>query len=174
MTHSEIISNGKVTLRPKQMSDAENDYRWRKDPTLNALDGSRPLNISFDEFKLLYQQELESPNPDVRGFSIETLYKQHIGSCSCYNIDVVQREAEVGIVIGEPPFWGQHYGRDALLVLLSFAFGTLWLNRAYLHTRINNVRAKRCFTGLGFKYVKEIWLRDYRFVQMEIYRDELK
>ena len=44
------IKGSKRNLRSKKIEDAEQDYEWRADPELSALDATVPINISLREY----------------------------------------------------------------------------------------------------------------------------
>ena len=49
-----LIEGKRVILRAKQIEDLENDYTWRVDEELARLDATRPLQMSFQEYKTYY------------------------------------------------------------------------------------------------------------------------
>jgi RimJ/RimL family protein N-acetyltransferase len=168
-----VVAEGRlVRLREKRPEDVVNDYAWRTDPELAAFDATYPLAISFKQFKAEYEFELNNPGLNRRRFAIETLDGEHIGNCSYFNVDEVQKQAEVGIQIGNRAYWGRHYGRDALKALLKHIFTTTDLERVYLHTLDWNIRAQRCFAACGFRECRRFTQGRYRFVMMEIRRQE--
>ena len=46
---SVIASGARVDLRVKRLSDAPNDYAWRRDPVLARYDAARPTNLTYEE-----------------------------------------------------------------------------------------------------------------------------
>jgi GNAT superfamily N-acetyltransferase len=58
--------------------------------------------------------------------------------------------ATLGIMIGDRAYWGRGYGRDAVRVLLSYAFHYLGARRIVLTTHARNERALRCYRACGF------------------------
>ena len=61
-----------------------------------------------------------------------------------------QRNAWIGIGLGEREYWGQGYGTDAMRVLLRFAFTELNLERVTLNVFAYNERAQRSYLKAGF------------------------
>lgn len=167
-----VIEGRLVRLREKRPEDVVNDYAWRTDPELAAFDATYPLAISFKQFKAEYEFELKNPTLNRRRFAIETLDGEHIGNCSYFNVDEFNRQAEVGIQIGNRAYWGRGYGRDALKALLKHIFATTDIERVYLHTLDWNIRAQRCFAACGFRECRRFAQGRYRFVMMEIHRQE--
>ena len=170
MSEDVLIKGQKVILREKNVEDAEDDYRWRTDEELAKLDATRPINMSFSDFRSYIEEEIRSPSPRSKRLAIDTHDGKHIGNCMYYDIDVKEGEAEVGIMIGERSYWSREYGADSLRTLLNHIFSTTTLTRLYLHTLEWNHRARRCFTKSGFIEIKKVKRNRKEFVLMEIWR----
>ena len=91
-----------------------------------------------------------------------------------YDIDIINQEAEVGIMIGDKNFWDRGYGWDALTTLVNYIFGFTNINKLYLHTLMTNKRAQNSFKKVGFSKVKEIRKEGMNFILMEIRKDSNK
>jgi RimJ/RimL family protein N-acetyltransferase len=74
-----------------------------------------------------------------------------IGNCGLHDVDLKNRSAVFGIVIGDKNYWSQGYGTDATLTLLRFAFEQIGLNRVELFVYDFNPRAQRAYEKAGFK-----------------------
>ncbi len=162
----------KVRLREKQMEDAEQDYIWRSDAELAKLDAAYPLSMSFERYLKIFQDQLRYPTPGSHHFSTETLDGKYIGNCMYYDLDSVNREAELGIVIGDRDYWSNSYGFDAVTTLLEYIFGEKNLKRVYLHTLEWNERAQRSFAKSGFTPVKMVRRMSQDFLLMEVLRED--
>ncbi len=166
-----MIRGQKVMLRDKRLEDALQDYAWKTDPELARLDATIPLQVPFQTYFLTYAEDLDR-GADTRGrvFAIETLEGQHIGNCSFYNVDRARKEAEVGILIGNPAYWEGGYGTDAVKALLEYVFRQEGFGRVYLHTLAWNIRAQRCFRKCGFSECGRVIRSGYDFLLMEMKR----
>ncbi len=167
-------SPGRIFLRPKQLGDAIDDYRWRKDPLLAHLDATTPINLSFDEYLSSYREELERPGAGYYHFAIETHDGRHIGNCMLYDIDEDKREAQLGILIGERDYWDRGYGQEAVDELLKQGFEMARIWRVYLNTLRDNFRAQKCFERCGFKNCGTSYHNGYDFVVMETFRQPIE
>ncbi len=85
-----------------------------------------------------------------------------------YDIDPIEKEAEIGIIIGDKMFLGKGYGTDALLTLTSHIFNTTNIILLYLHTLTTNNRARKSFKKAGFKEVGPIRKEGMNFIKMEL------
>ena len=166
------LQGARVVLRDKKLEDAEQDYIWRCDPELARLDAAYPLNMTFDRFLKIFEDQLKYPTPGSHHFATETLDGKFIGNTMYYDLDSVNMEAELGIVLGDRDYWGNAYGYDAVTTLLEYMFTEKKLRRVYLHTLEWNKRAHGCFAKCGFVPVKPVRRLSHDFILMEVYRDD--
>ncbi len=166
------LRGAKIVLRDKRLEDAEQDYIWRSDPELARLDAAYPLTMSFERYLKIFQDQLRYPTPGSHHFSTDTVGGKFIGNCMYYDLDSVNREAELGIVIGDREYWGNAYGYDAVTTLLDYMFAEKKLKRVYLHTLAWNTRAQRCFEKSGFNPLKKVRRLSQDFILMEVLRED--
>jgi RimJ/RimL family protein N-acetyltransferase len=168
----DVVASGRlVRLRRKRLSDAEDDYDWRRDPELARYDAASPLRSSFAEFLQSFQDELRVPSPFRRVFAVDDYDGEHIGNVMYYNIDERKGEAELGITIGRKHYWGQGYGSDIVRTFLAYLFGPCNMTRIYLNTLDWNVRAQRAFRKAGFRPCGTNRRGLHSFVTMECKRE---
>ena len=160
----------RVLLRDKRLEDAEFDYIWRSDPELARLDAAYPLTMNYDRYLKIFQDQVRYPTPGSHHFGIEVAAGKFIGNCMYYDLDSVNREAELGIVIGDRDYWSGAYGYDAVVTLLEFMFSIRNLKRVYLHTLQWNDRAQKCFARCGFTPVRDVRRMGQDFLLMEVLR----
>ncbi len=159
-------------LRSKSMEDAEDDYKWRTDPELAALDAALPLVVSLREYLRYHRDDLDYPSPWSVRLAIDTLDGRHIGNCMYYDIDAERKQAELGIMIGDRAYWGKGYGSDAIKALLGHIFTETPIEHVYLHTLAHNARAQRAFGKAGFRAAADVRRDGYDFMRMEILRED--
>jgi len=165
------LQGARVILRDKRVEDAEQDYIWRSDPELARLDAAYPLTMSYERYLKIFEDRLRYPTPGSHHFSTETLDGKFIGNCMYYDLDSVNRQAELGIVIGDRDYWSNSYGYDTVTTLLDYMFTEKELKRVYLHTLEWNHRAQRCFQKSGFNPVKPVRRMSQDFLLMEVLRE---
>ncbi len=176
-----IIWGNHVGLRPfgEPISDEEaaRVYRWSRDAELLRLSGGEPTELTQEEFR----EQLRGDHQDLfdhrRAFFILTHAHELIGRIGCFAIDWTRRDGELGIVIGEPAFWGKGIGRAAVTLLLRHLFETTLLDRIYLFTYPENIRAQSCFAACGFRSLGttrrfSVERGEHDGVEMEITRQE--
>ncbi len=143
-----------VGLRPFEdvLTDAEIErvYDWSRDQDVLRWSGGTPTELTLEEFRDRLRSDRRYAPSDRRVFFIVTRGGELIGRTGCFAIDWELKQAELGIVIGEPAYWGQGYGRDAVRTLLRHLFKTTQLESIHLYTFADNVRAQHCFAACGF------------------------
>ena len=162
----------RVILRDKQIEDSELDYRWRSDPELAKLDAAYPLTMNYDRYVKMFEDQLKYPSPGSHHYGIEVAGSKLIGNCMYYDLDSVNKEAELGIVIGDREYWSGSYGFDAVVTLLEHMFVVRDLKRVYLHTLEWNDRAQSCFSRCGFNPVRNVRRMGHDFILMEVLRTD--
>lgn len=167
-----MITDTRIRLRFKRLSDAKDDYTWQTDPELARLDAAVPLDMSYQQYLAEYTFELCYPSLHRHEFGIDTPDGIHIGNCVYYNVNQVESKTELGIMIGNRNYWNQGYGVEAVKALLNYIFTKTKLERVYLTTLNWNIRAQKCFRKCGFKDCGQMSRDSYTFLLMAIHRDE--
>jgi RimJ/RimL family protein N-acetyltransferase len=167
-----MITGSKVILREKKITDARNDYKWQIDPDLTRLDAAPLLVTSFAQYLLDYTNEMSYFSSRRYRFSIDTIYGEHIGNCSYYNIDKTRGKTELGIMIGNRHYWDKGYGTDTVNTLVNHIFRQSKLKRIYLKTLTSNKRAQKCFQKCGFSRYRRLANDGLSFILMEIHRHQ--
>jgi RimJ/RimL family protein N-acetyltransferase len=162
----------KVRIREKREEDIRNEYAWRVDPELSRLDATRPLTMSYEDFFRYSREEMKFPNYRSKRLAVDTLEGLHIGNIMYYDLNRRDRQAELGVMIGDKEYWGNGYGTDTVNILLRHLFATMELDRVYLHTLSWNYRAQASFNKSGFKSVRNVKRGGQDFILMEVLRTE--
>jgi RimJ/RimL family protein N-acetyltransferase len=163
------IKGKMIVIRPKTLADAEHDYKWTVDPELSALDAMIPSEMSYREFCREYQNWLKHPYEGRVTFGVDTPEGKHIANCVYYNIDDINRETEIGIMIGDRDYWNKGYGADIISTLIDYIFTTLKFKRVYLKTLEDNFRAQKCFENCGLTVFGHREMDGYQFLLMDLY-----
>jgi RimJ/RimL family protein N-acetyltransferase len=165
-----MITGEIVRLRPVEREDLPRFVRWFSDPEVRRhLLIYLPPSLAQEEQWFERLQERLARNEDVV-LAIETLEGVHIGNIGLHRINWKDRNAELGIVIGEKDYWNQGYGTDAIRTLLRLAFTEMNLHRVSLRVDDDNTRGIRCYEKCGFQ--REGRLREVIFREGR-YRDQL-
>lgn len=167
-----MVTEKRIKLRQKKLSDAIEDYSWQIDPELSALDAALTLSISYQQYLAEYMFELRYPSANRFEFAIDTLNGEHIGNCVYYNVDTDENKAELGIMIGNRDYWDKGYGAEAVNTLLDYIFAKTSLRKIYLTTLVWNIRAQKCFKRCGFVECGQVHRDGSTFLVMVINSEE--
>jgi RimJ/RimL family protein N-acetyltransferase len=111
--------------------------------------GDPPIPQSLERLQAEYDQDAAKGGRDATRFAIEA-NGQFIGQCALFNTNHTAQTCELGITIGDKAYWGQGYGRDALRLLLEYAFRYQNYRKVWLQVHAKNERAVRAYQSCGF------------------------
>jgi len=154
-----VIVGKRITLRAWEKSDLEAFTRWFNDSEVTIYLGNACPSLSLAEESKYMDENIGRP------YTYSIMLNENstlIGNCDLHNINMRDRTAELGIVIGEKVYWNQGYGREAISMLLEIGFDHLGLNRIGLFLVSINNRGYRCYLASGFK--EEGRLRQKSFI----------
>ena len=143
------LETDRLMLRPWRESDAEECYKYAKDPRIGPMCGWSMHTSVGDSRRII--REVLSVSETYAVVLKET--KMPIGSIGLHRRDLAERddEAELGYWIGVP-CWGRGFASEAARELLRHAFEDLDLRRVWCGYYAGNERSKRVSEKLGFKY----------------------
>ncbi|MBI5369516.1 MAG: GNAT family N-acetyltransferase [Planctomycetes bacterium] len=139
----------RVYLRPIELEDVPRLARWVNDPEVHeGLSVLYPKNLERERAWVegLYQRPEE-----VVFLIVAREGEVPIGSCGLHQIQLANRKAVFGILIGEKAYWNQGYGSEALHLIAEYGFNSLNLHRIELSVYEYNARAIRCYQKAGFR-----------------------
>ena len=153
--------NGKrVNLRGLTESDAAAIFAIFGDPEVIRYWSSPPLTDIAAATELVKDTQ--------RGFEDRSLFEwgtavtdsdEIIGTCTLLNLDPAHKRAEVGYAVRRD-YWGKGYAKEALELLLTYAFGPLGLHRLEADVHPANIASIRLLERQGFRregYLRERW-----------------
>ena len=142
----------KCYLSPMDVEDAEQYALWLNDNEVTNYMQLATEVISIEEEKDIIRKLSKTHNYAIIDRQDNTL----IGSTGLSSIDVIHRNAEIGIFIGDKNYWNKGYGREALSLLINYAYKKLNIHTIFLRTYSFNERAIACYEKIGFKKIGEI------------------
>ena len=159
-----------IQLRALTQADLDKTLEWHNQEDIRDTYLGHPFPVNREKEEAWYQKVLTSDLP-LSVFGIETIdTKKLIGIVLLKNINLINREAEFGIYIGDKVEKGKGYSKVASQLALRFAFYNLGLNRVFLKVEVQNTIATEMYKKIGF--VKEGLLRKSVFKNNE-FRDVL-
>ncbi|MFT4413646.1 GNAT family N-acetyltransferase [Fredinandcohnia humi] len=150
-----------VKLRELVIEDVEDRYQW-------CLDREVTKHLNMPEHYPPFSREetrqwIEMCINRTNGYeqrAITTEDGTHIGWVDLKNIDRLNKNAELGIAVGNKEYWGKGYGLAAMRKMLEWGFTELHLNKIWLRVDKDNVHAIKSYKRAG--YVEEGILRQDR------------
>lgn len=145
-----MLKSQRVLLRAFTRDDLERLCQFNNDLEVElAGGGDPPYPQSLQRLQAEFDQNASHGGRDGMSFAIEA-DSRLIGQCALFNLDDIAHTAELGITIGDRAYWGKGYGREAITLLLDYAFRLRNLRRVWLRVHANNHRAIRAYAACGF------------------------
>lgn len=173
-----MLSGPRVTLRAIEREDLRRFWQFNNDLAVElAGGGDPPMPQAFARVEAEFERRWADGGRDGAVFAIQA-DGQVIGLCQLSNDNTTARTTELGIAIGDPRYWGQGYGREAVGLLLDYAFRHRNMQRVWLWCHAANERGIRAYRACGFveegRLRRHVW-SDGQYddaVYMGILRDE--
>jgi RimJ/RimL family protein N-acetyltransferase len=165
------LVHGDVELRrllDMESSDWARFHRYFRDREIASLNGASPIFLPLWLFKRVVIGE--EKGGERLGFAIY-FKTQFVGSVEFYDLEP-RRSAVLGVLIGEKSLWGQGHGSVALKMALEYIFNTEHFERVTLQTLEDNLRARRSFEKVGFRFTGVGDAGRHRFAHYQISRTQ--
>jgi RimJ/RimL family protein N-acetyltransferase len=145
-----MLYGKRVLLRPLARSDLERLWAFNNDLEIELAGGGDPPSPqSLERLLAEFDASAGKGGRDGPNFAVEA-DGQFIGHCGLYQFDDIAHTCALGISIGDREYWGRGYGREAIALLLDYAFRLRNVRRVYLTVQGNNERALRAYRASGF------------------------
>lgn len=162
-----MLTGEKVILRPIMMEDWEETVKWRNDLFIKSSTMSHPFPVTAELEKEWYENNLKSKGTSYIPFTVISREDGKVaGYFSLNNINWISRNGFVSGAIGEPENMGKGMGREAVELLLKYAFETLNLHKIYAYVKTDHPAMK---TWLGMNARTEGELTDHYFCEGKYY-----
>ena len=139
-----------VYLRAVRLGDVRGGYgRWMNDPLVNQFLESRfhrTTEASLEAYVARFQGDPDHAFLAVVARDTET----HIGNVKLGPIDWNHRFADIGLLIGEPAYWGRGIATEVIRLITRYAFDELHLRKVTAGCYSTNRAAIRAFEKAGF------------------------
>lgn len=154
-----MLKGKNIFIRLFEREDLPYRVKWLNDDEISSgitIDG--PVSLAKTQ---AWFQKVILDDSKRHFVIIDNSTKEPIGIIGLVGIDFRNRKAELYIAIGNKKYWGKDLGSEALQLILEYSFNGLDLNRIYLYTNIENIRARRFYKKNGF--VEEGILRQHKY-----------
>lgn len=159
------ILNRDICLRRLELSDVEPMFEWLINPDVYEKMQYDPAKQSMERCIAFIKDSWEETNNLHYAITDET--NEYFGTISLKNIDMQNKNAELGIAL-HPKAMGKGVGAEALRLIAQKAFGEMDLHKIYLYVRKDNERAVKFYQKNGWLYEGEF--REHLYVRGE-YKD---
>ena len=139
---------GKIRLRRLEKKDIPGMLEWMHDPEINQWFRFDAANMTVESAENFIA---ESFSEYTRHYAITDDSDEYLGTISLENIDMENRHALYAISM-RSAYHGSGIAMEATELLLEIAFHELGLERVYLNVLSDNLRAKRFYEKVGFRY----------------------
>lgn len=153
----------RLLLRQITANDAPALFANHSNAAAMPLFGSDPLTELAQAHKLIetFEAARDWPNPGIRfGIALKSQPELLIGSCGIFKQNRAWHSAILGYDVAFD-MRGQGIGKEAVSVVLDWAFVALQLNRVEAQVHPENIASMRLLTRLGF--VREALQREAGF-----------
>jgi len=136
-------------LSPMNEDDAPQYVEW-----LNDMEVARTLTVAVQTIALSGEREYLREHAQDHTYSVVTLDGDRIiGNVGLVDINNLERTCEIGVFIGAKDLWGQGYGREAMVLLMRYAFDYLNMRNIWLRAFAFNERGLASYRKLGFREI---------------------
>jgi RimJ/RimL family protein N-acetyltransferase len=150
MADRNLFHGARVRLTAPRAEDAETWARWYEDSTFGVLFDMRPPYPRSSARLNSFMDDLMRPT-DSYPFAIRPHDSERlIGFADIDDVQWTHRCAWISLAIGDPADRGLGYGREAMTLIIDFAFRSLNLHRLQLTVFSYNTPAIRLYERLGF------------------------
>ena len=148
MRYFRKIVGERLYLSPLSTDDSDAYIKWMNDEVVAGHFNHYPYLVSsINELKWLYE-----PAHDIQRYAMVLLDNDIlIGCISLQNIDHLNRNAFIGIFIGEEEHRNKGYGTEAFRLILNYRFKTMNLNNIMLSVNADNYAGIACYKKVGFR-----------------------
>lgn len=173
-----MLRGNRVLLRAMARDDLPRLCAFNNDLDVElAGGGDPPMPQSLEKLQADFDREVSSGGRNDGAFVIEA-DDLVIGQAALFNYDHTARTCELGITIGDRRYWGRGYGREAVSMLVEYAFRLRNYHKVWLRVNGRNVRAQRAYAACGFveegRQRRQVWSNgDYDdLISMGLLRSE--
>lgn len=140
-----------IYLRPLEIKDLEGSYpEWFNNSEICRFNSHHRFPYTREQAKS-YVDSLAGNTSKLVLAIMDPKNECHIGNISLQNISLVDRSAELAIIIGSPDYQGKGVGKEAAKLLVAHGFKALNLNRIYCGTSHVNTGMQKIAEYVGMK-----------------------
>ncbi len=145
------IVGKRIFLRILTPKDVTRKYvEWMHDDEVTRFTESRGKKYTLGELKDYVRQKKENLNDYLFGIFLKES-NEHIGNIKIGSINQTEKEADIGIIIGNKTIWGEGYATEAIELATEYAFNGLGLDRLIAGMIKGNIGSYKAFIKAGYR-----------------------
>ncbi|NRS17115.1 GNAT family N-acetyltransferase [Brevibacillus sp. HB1.4B] len=146
-----LFQSERIYLRKMTGEDVDVYHTWRNDVEVMRTTNPSMDVYTWEDTNGFVNQVILHASSSKSYMILDSQTNRPIGITSLIQIDLKNRNAECIIDIGGKEYWGKGYGREAMKLLLDYAFLEMNLHRVSLRVFSFNEKAIKLYERLGFK-----------------------
>lgn len=156
-----LLTGERVAFKTIDEQDSDLVFRWRNDKDLNNSILAPSFPYTSEKAKNWINNCNRDENQLVFGIVFIENEAKLIGVIRLMFINWINRNAEIGIFIGEKDYQNRGIGKETIQLILNYGFNDLNLERIYLKVGVTNYQAIKLYINCGF--FKEGTLRKHHW-----------
>lgn len=141
----------RVFLRALEPEDYTTTIAWRNDDEIWSKVVGRKYFVSREFERQWMERAVSERTEDVRLAICTADEGVHIGNVYLTNISFFERAAGSAVLIGDKNYWNRGHGTESVLLLLSYAFMDLGLERVEARQLSTNTASIRMHEKCGYQ-----------------------
>ena len=143
------IKTERLYIRNITLNDVDDVYlSW-----LNDYENTKYIvhrKNSIDSLKKYVKEKIDNPNTIFLAI-FDLLSNKHIGNIKFEPVDLTERFAVMGILIGDSNYKGIGIAKEVIVNTSIYLNRSLNINKIYLGVNTNNLPALKAYTKMGFR-----------------------
>jgi diamine N-acetyltransferase len=149
-----MLSTEKILLRMVEPEDATKLLIWENNPeNWKVTDTEVPFSMHAIKMLIEQQQQIRSTGQLRMMICLNDNSEEPIGAIDLYDVDFKNKNASVGILIGDKMNRGKGYAKDALEIIIKYALNNLSLHNLVCSIQATNIESIRLFESMGFEKI---------------------
>jgi len=140
----------RVYLRAFEPDDYQTTVKWHNDNEIWGMVGSPKYFVSHEYEKKWIEDAIWSKAQIKLGICLKENDKL-IGVEILHEIDMLNRKAQWGYMLGDKEYWKDGYGTEAGFLMLDFAFSERGFNRIWAVVLEDNIGSLKMLEKCGFQ-----------------------
>lgn len=149
-----MFSTDNITLRMVEPEDATKLLLWENNPeNWKVTDTEVPFSLHGIKILIEQQQQIRSTGQLRMMICLNHSNHEPVGAIDLYDVDFRNKNASVGILIGDKINRGKGYAKEALEIIIKYAQNNLSLYNLVCSIQATNIESIRLFEAMGFEKV---------------------